>query len=62
MTKKTAKNPRFNKKYKAIQEVFKHKFDVEGKRTEVIFEELEEQFFLGRSRLEEIVRMDLKKF
>lgn len=56
-----SKNDRFIKKYLAIQKAFKHKYNVEGKRSSVIYSELEAEFFLSPSRLQEIVGMDLNK-
>ncbi|MAX23417.1 MAG: hypothetical protein CMJ19_02840 [Phycisphaeraceae bacterium] len=51
------KNSRFKSKYLAIQKAFKQKYEEEGKRTAIIWKELEEEFFLSPARLQDIVRM-----
>lgn len=59
MNQKQIRNDRFKSKYLAIQAAFKKKFHDEGLRTEIIWKQLEEEFYLGQDRLQQIVRMDL---
>ncbi len=47
------------RKYIAIQDRFKHLYDVERKRIDDVETSLCEQFFLSRSRLQIILKMNL---
>lgn len=48
------------KKYKAIQNRYKHLYHVERKRIDDVYNQLAEEFFMSVRWIEEVLRMDLE--
>ena len=50
------RNERFARRYKKVQEAFTYKHKVEGKRLDIIYQEIDAEFDVSKRRTQEILK------